>query len=203
MKEAEFYINKLKYIEGASNAEIDFIQPVMRRRMSALDRAAAACLFDCFDNNIQNIIFASKTGEVERLISIIEQYMTENAVSPAAFSGSVHNYAAGMFLMNIQKSIPYTALSAGDETFAAGLFAAAVSKYSNVLYVYSDIENEKHVSLCLNISKNKLENSKKFKIELAGFTKTSPALKDYSKLFSDIIKTVKTQNYTVSRGFDD
>ena len=197
MKSIEFYINKIKYIEGIQNADISFIPSISRRRLSNLDKITVASLNFCFTNEIQNIIFASKKGEIERLLKIIEQYKTENETSPMLFTGSVHNFAVSSFLINKQISIPYTAIDSGDETLSSGTYTAVMSKYKNNLLVYSDIENEQYVSLCLNISKEKKENSKKCKIKLEENEVISPNTTDFIKFLKGEANILKTKNYRI------
>ena len=57
MKLIEFYVNKIKYTEGVENADLSFINPILRRRLSLLDRVSAASLHSCFNEKIQNIVF--------------------------------------------------------------------------------------------------------------------------------------------------
>ena len=198
MKELKFFTAGIKYIEGLNEADISFIPKLALRRMSSLDKITAAALKTCFCNETDFILYASKTGEIERLNALIEGYTLENEVSPAVFSDSVHNAPAGVFLINEKKSIPYNSLAAGSDTFAAGLFAsAAADRYSDILYVYSDIEDEKYVSMCLRIVKT---GSIKYGIKLSSSKKAVfPRLKDYYALFKGAVNAVQTPDYKIER----
>lgn len=202
MKSIEFYVNKFKYIEGIENADISFIPSLQKRRLSSLDKITFASMNDCFENTIQNIVFSSQKGEMERLIKLIEQYKTENAVSPAVFSGSVHNFAVSSFLLNKNFPVTYTAVSAGTDSFIAALISAIASKYDNNLIVYSDIENGKYISLCLNISSKKKEYAEKFELK-QGKQNNEADINDFINLFQNKIQTLQTRLFTIERINDD
>lgn len=197
MKSAEFSVKKIKYIEGLNNADLSFIPALSRRRMSSLDKITAAALKQLFDDNIENIIFASQKGETENLFKIIEQYKTENEVSPAVFPGSVHNAAIGAFLINEKKPAAYNALSAGAETIPAGILTAAVSKYNNTLFVYSDIEDDIYVSLCLYMSKEKA--GARYAVSTGIDAQSTPKVKDFAEFFEGAEGAIKTGGYKIER----
>ena len=139
---------------------------------------------------------------MERLIKLIEQYKTENAVSPAVFSGSVHNFAVSSFLLNKNFPVTYTAVSAGTDSFIAALISAIASKYDNNLIVYSDIENGKYISLCLNISSKKKEYAEKFELK-QGKQNNEADINDFINLFQNKIQTLQTRLFTIERINDD
>ena len=199
MKSLEFYVNKVKYTEGIENADVGFIAALNRRRMSSLDKMAAAALNDCITETTKNIIFSSQKGEFERLIKIIEQYKTEGETSPAIFSGSVHNFAVSSYLMNIKKPLQYNAIASGKDTVISGILSAVISNYDESLFVYSDIENEIYTCLCLNISKTKKENSQKFRITLINNSDKTNSIKDFANFFSSDVKLMKTNICTIER----
>lgn len=199
MKSIEFYVNKIKYIEGAENADVSFVPLLQRRKMSLLDRVTISTLNYCYTEDIQYIVFASKTGQIERLLKIIEQYKTGEQTSPMVFTGSVHNYSLSFFLMNEQKSIPYTAVSSGENSFFMGFIASLISNFSNVLFVYSDIENEKYVSICINISKKNKCNSDKFLLTKVDNSDICTFCKEFYELFSGKLNILKTNKYEIER----
>jgi hypothetical protein len=64
-------------------------------------------------------------------------------VSPTKFHNSVHNAAAGYWTIAAECTRPYTSLSAGEQSFGAGLLEAcmqALSENENVLLVAYDID---------------------------------------------------------------
>ena len=88
--------------------------------------------------NIEEIVFASRYGEFARLKTIIEQYSEIGEVSPAQFSGSVHNYLAGFFTLEKKSNIPYYATASAENTLSAGLIKSVLSFRNNILFCYAD-----------------------------------------------------------------
>jgi hypothetical protein len=91
-------------------------------------------------------VFASTHGDLA-----ISDYMCETLVatpaliSPIKFHNSVHNAAAGYWSIGTGSLAPYTAISAYEYTFGAGLLEAAsqvVCENKPVLYVAFDIESK-------------------------------------------------------------
>jgi hypothetical protein len=91
-------------------------------------------------------VFASTHGDVA-----ISDYMcstlaaTPALISPIKFHNSVHNAAAGYWSIGTGSLAPYTAISAYEYTFGAGLLEAAtqvVCEQRPVLYVAFDIESK-------------------------------------------------------------
>ena len=148
MKTQVFYLKKYFYTK--SECDISFIPPLLRRKLSAVDKTALASMNKVFSEDVEEIIFASQFGEIDRLNTIINQYREFDEVSPAQFSGSVHNYPAGFFCLLKKLNIPYYALSAGAETFRNGVIKAVLSKHNNVLFTYA----ENAVSISCIISKD-------------------------------------------------
>ena len=141
-----FYIKKFNHTQD-KNLDISFVPPILRRRLSKTDRAAIFTLKDFFNVKFDEFIFTSEYGEFDRLEKIISQYTFENEVSPNQFSASVHNYFAGVFLGLINSTVPYSAVSAVDNSLSAGFLQAILSNYDTTLFCYSEID-EKSVS-CL------------------------------------------------------
>ena len=160
----EFYVNNFNSLKSFEEADINFIPSILRRRMSKLDKCVISVLNKAFTDNVNNVIFSSKKGEIERLLKLIEQYSLEKEVSPNLFSGSVHNYSAGFFLLNNKKAIPYNALASGDCSISAGLLSAVVSKYDLTSFCYVDPKDEDYIALALNVSKHPLNNSVKYRL---------------------------------------
>jgi len=102
-----------------------------RRRLSttmrlALTVAGEAMVDAGVDPASTLTIFASGNGDGDIIHSICEELARpEPAVSPTQFHNSVHNAPAGYFSIAAHAMTPYTAVSAHDGTFAAGLLEAA------------------------------------------------------------------------------
>jgi hypothetical protein len=87
-------------------------------------------------------VFASRHGEMTRTLSILTGMTSQNEMSPADFSLSVHNALAGLLSIHIRNTLGHTALASGPDTFAYGFMEALASLYAEpgrpVLYCYGD-----------------------------------------------------------------
>jgi hypothetical protein len=110
----------------------------------ALEVAQGACINAGRDPAQLPTVFASTYGDLA-----ITDYMCSTlagaplTLSPTRFHNSVHNAAAGYWSIATGCRQPYCALGAGQYTFAAGLFAAALqvcADQHDVLLVAYDIE---------------------------------------------------------------
>lgn len=138
MKKDIFYIRKYHYIKSEAELDLSSIAPLQRRRLSLADKIAFTVMDKVFDENIEEIVFASRYGEFARLKTIIEQYSEIGEVSPAQFSGSVHNYLAGFFTLEKKSNIPYYATASAENTLSAGLIKSVLSSSNNILFCYAD-----------------------------------------------------------------
>lgn len=127
------------------------LAPTERRRAPdtvavALEVAARACEAAGRKPSELPSVFASTHGD-----TAISDYMcatlatTPALISPIKFHNSVHNAAAGYWSIGTGSLAPYTAISAYNYTFGAGLLEAAtqvVCEHRPVLYVVFDIESK-------------------------------------------------------------
>lgn len=199
----EFYVNKYNFITDLNNLDITFIPPILRRRMTFLDKIALSNMNSVYSNSIQNIVFSSQFGQVERLLKLISQYTEEKEVSPNTFSGSVHNYSTGFFLLNKQKTIPYTAISAGEHSISTGILTSVISKYNNVLFCYSDFNDEKAKSFAINLSKKQTNNSKRYTIIFCTNDTTEDNFENFTKMFNGEMNSIKTPMFTIKEVGND
>lgn len=127
------------------------LAPTERRRAPdtvavALEVAARACEAAGRKPADLPSVFASTHGD-----TAISDYMcatlaaTPTLISPIKFHNSVHNAAAGYWSIGTGSLAPYTAISAYEYTFAAGLLETAtqvVCENRAALYVAFDIESK-------------------------------------------------------------
>jgi hypothetical protein len=125
------------------------LAPAERRRAPdsvaiALEVAAQACRAAQLTAQELTSIFASTHGDLA-----ISDYLcatlatTPTHISPTKFHNSVHNAPAGYWTIGTNTHTPYTAISAHEYTFAAGLLEAMTQLLCDdrpVLYVAYDIE---------------------------------------------------------------
>lgn len=150
--EKYFYIQNFKYTQNG-DIDISFLPMMVRRRLSPIDKYAIYTLSGFKDVKIDELVYSSRYGELERLFKIIDQYLEDNEVSPNLFSSSVHNYLVGLFSQINNLTTSYTSISAENNSFSMGLLKSILSDKTNSLYCYVDKENEKINPVSCLISK--------------------------------------------------
>lgn len=98
--------------------------PAMRRRADRLGRAALQAAYWAAPENNEPVVFASRYGEIDRSVGMLEQLAAGEALSPTAFSMSVHNAIGALFSIARGSRGNYTAIAAGDETMEAAFTEA-------------------------------------------------------------------------------
>ncbi len=194
----EFYVKNFYYLNNLDNIELSFVPHILTRRMSTLDKMTVYVLNRAFCDDIENIVYSSQYGEVERLLKIISQYSENNEVSPNTFSSSVHNFPVGFFLLNKRFSVPYNAVSATQNSISSGFLSALISDYKNILYCYCDSNKGETNSLALVISKEKQKGLDKYKITFKSNEKADD-FKEYTKLFNRETNCLETAFFKLER----
>lgn len=104
---------------------ITSIPPMLRRRLSPLARmvfqVACAVQPDCRPTRF---VFGSRHGEINSCLGMLELLAQQQALSPAAFSHSVHNAIAGLWSIHHGHKGESSAISAGINTFAMACLEA-------------------------------------------------------------------------------
>lgn len=130
-------------IAGPVDADVSFVKPLLRRRLSPLNRmafhVAAACLPE---EETPLCVFCSRFGEYARAFEILTAMETGEAVSPNTFSLSVHNTISSLFSIARGDRRHSTAIAAGAATLEAGFLEARAllsdTPEGSVLLVYYD-----------------------------------------------------------------
>lgn len=111
---------------GAAAPDVGFIEPLLRRRLSPLARAALHVAHACIgDLPAVRCVYASRHGELARTVDMLRGLAQGEPLSPTAFSLSVLNANAGLFSIIRGDTSPITALAAGADTFGFALLEAA------------------------------------------------------------------------------
>lgn len=117
---------------------------MMRRRVNALGRAALQSAYwvappPALDTPL---VFASRWGDIERTVSLLDQLASGAGISPTGFSTSVHNAIAALFSIARADSASYSAVAGGHASAEAGVIEAlgllADGARSVTLVVYED-----------------------------------------------------------------
>lgn len=123
-------------------ADIAFVDPMLRRRLGPVARAALNVAQRCLGKRTGvPMVFASRHGELARTLTMLSDLAADDEVSPATFSLSVHNASAGVFSIARGETAPATAIAAGDETLGMALIEAAARlspEQPRILLVYAD-----------------------------------------------------------------
>ena len=128
---------------SATKPDTGFIEPMVRRRLSSLSKAALKVAHDCTDGKQAiRMVFASRHGELRRTTDILRNITATEQVSPNAFSLSVLNAMSGIFGIARGDRSPATAISAGPESLGYALLEAYAQHMQQpsppVLVVYAD-----------------------------------------------------------------
>jgi hypothetical protein len=112
--------------------QIGFVEPLVRRRLSFLDRIALHVANACVaEGEPVHLVFASRHGELARSAELLAQLARGELPSPMSFSLSVLNAAAGLYGIARKDRSPATAVSSGEATFPLALVEASAQALSN------------------------------------------------------------------------
>lgn len=124
----------------APKPDLSFVPPMERRRLTGVERAALSVAHRVYPQGEEiPVVFASRWGEIGTTVKLMKQLHEEGEMSPAGFSTSVHNAAAGAFSLLTKNHAPYTSISAGVQTRDMGWLEATSTK-GRVVFVYAEEE---------------------------------------------------------------
>jgi hypothetical protein len=120
-----------------------FIEPMIRRRLSFVDRIALHVAQACVpDGEPARMVFASRHGELARGVEMLQGLASGEPVSPMNFSLSVLNAAPGLFGIARKDLSASTAIAGGEASFMLGLVEAAAQAQNDpqtpVLLAFAD-----------------------------------------------------------------
>ena len=116
----------------SEQADVKFIDPLLRRRLSPMDRSALHVANVCLEAHERvHLIFASRHGELSRSTALLTEIAKGEPPSPMGFSLSVLNAVPGLYGIAREDTSPATAISAGEATFALALIEAASQAWRN------------------------------------------------------------------------
>lgn len=132
-----------RQISGPVNPDVSFVKPLLRRRLSPLNRMAFNVAWRCLpEGQAPFCIFCSRYGEFARAFDILRAMSEGEPVSPNTFSLSVHNTVSSQFSIARGDRTHSTAVAAGASTLEAGFIEAsgllAESPEASALLVYFD-----------------------------------------------------------------
>ena len=120
-------MNRLVHIGGkavmvpGSAPDVSFVPPLVRRRLSPLQKMFFALARQVETGPSDSTVFASRDGEDTLTRRTVEDFNADGSVSPHRFSASVYNAAPGLWSVFTKNRAPYTAIAGGDDTIECGL----------------------------------------------------------------------------------
>lgn len=149
MKKIEFFIKKLSYSTG-ENIDLSNVPMLMRRKLSPAGKIALNTMLECYEEGIKNLCYASRYGELERVVKLIKQEHEDHEVSPSGFSFSVHNSTIGLFSLIKDLHIPYNSIAAGEDTFSAGLLDAVLNREKTLFCYAESVDKYESISILID-----------------------------------------------------
>ena len=151
MNKLEFRIKKFSYSTG-ENLDLSSIPMNMRRKLSPVGKIAMSTMLDCYGENSDDIklVYASRYGELERVLKLIKQEHEENEISPTGFSFSVHNSTVGLFSLLKKIYSSYNSIAGGEETFSVGLLDAIMNREKTLFCYAESVDRYESISILID-----------------------------------------------------
>ena len=126
-----------------STKDISFLQRQYRRRLSTTTQLALTAYHHCNpDLSPCQTVFASRYGEYKRTFGILNDIISGEGASPAAFSVSVHNTPSGITGIATNNPAPSTTVAANAATVEAGFLEAAMQRVEgdsqDIIFIFVD-----------------------------------------------------------------
>ena len=131
------HIGPVAVIEPGVAPDVSFVPPLMRRRLSPLQKMFFALAREAERMPSASVVFASRDGEDTLTRRLVEDFHVDGSVSPHRFSASVYNAAPGLWSIFTKNHAPYTAIAAGDDTIECGLIELLAGR-EPALLVYAE-----------------------------------------------------------------
>lgn len=151
MNKLEFRIKKFSYSTG-ENLDLSSIPMNMRRKLSPVGKIAMSTMLDCYGENSDDIklVYASRYGELERVVKLIKQEHEENEISPTGFSFSVHNSTVGFFSLLKKIYSSYNSIVGGEESFSVGLLDAIMNREKTLFCYAESVDRYESISILID-----------------------------------------------------
>jgi hypothetical protein len=133
----------VRAIGTTGKPNIDFVDPIVRRRLSRLSAMAVRVAEDCLTGMARptHHVFCSQFGEYTRSFELLQALSRGEQLSPMGFSVSVHNTASSYFSIIHQDVSPSVSIAGGTATLEAGFIEATAllesDEAESVLLVYA------------------------------------------------------------------
>ncbi|AEF53619.1 beta-ketoacyl synthase chain length factor [Marinomonas posidonica] len=88
------------------------ISPMLRRRFTPMGKVAAASLYELDLSENTPLVFASRHGDIELTLSLLQNIAQDQDLSPTNFSLAVHNAIAGLLSIARKDTSTITSITA-------------------------------------------------------------------------------------------
>ena len=134
----ELSIEAFAVAEPGTAPDVSFVPPLLRRRLSPLQRIFFALAREVGADAADWIVFASRDGEDTLTRRIVDDFHADGSVSPHRFSASVYTAAPGLWSVFAKNKAPYTAIAAGDDSIECGLLELLAGERGRAVLVYAE-----------------------------------------------------------------
>ncbi len=100
------------------------VAAMQRRRFSRLSKMMLEAAFQAEAPSQCRSVFASRHGELNRTIELLQDIIARQPLSPMGFSQSVHNTASGLFGIVTGNTGASTSVAAGTDTLSQAMLEA-------------------------------------------------------------------------------
>ena len=132
-------IDPLSFAEG-STPSVTFLPIAMRKKLSDLCKLVLSLSHSVLEGrNDVRVVMASRFGEFELTLELLESVAGNETPSPMAFSRSVMNSSVGLFSIFSKNFNPSVCISSMEDSFKSGLFEALLQAHSYnepILFIY-------------------------------------------------------------------
>ena len=149
MNTLEFYIKKISHSTG-ENIDLSQIPMMMRRKLSPVGKIALSTILQCYDGEDVRLVYASRYGELERVLKLIKQEHEDNEISPTGFSFSVHNSTIGLFSLINNLHSAYNSVAAGEDSLSAGLLDAVMNREKTLFCYAESVDRFESISMLID-----------------------------------------------------
>lgn len=131
------FLDNFTIIEPGSPLDVSFVPPLVRRRLSPLQKIFFALAKSAETSPSEFVVFATRDGEDTLTRRIVDDFHADGSVSPHRFSASVYNAAPGLWSVFTANRSAYTAVAAGEDTIECGILES-IERSGPVLFVYAE-----------------------------------------------------------------
>ena len=131
-------IRKWAVLLPGTAPDVSFVLPMLRRRLSPLQRIFFALAREVGAEDAGWIVFSSGGGEDTLTRRIVDDFQADGSVSPQRFSASVYNAAPGLWSVFAKNRAPYTAVAAAGDSIECGILEALAGHGGDAVLVYAE-----------------------------------------------------------------